>query len=77
MAVPADLEALVLSCLSKDPGQRPQSAADLRQELDRCAVEPWDSDTARAWWLARAPAFAADDGAVSASEAMTIALAGR
>src|SRR5690606_16813233 len=77
IAVPADLEALVLSCLSKDPDQRPQSAADLRRQLDACAVELWDTDVARAWWHARQPAFATDDAAVSSSEAMTMAVGAR
>jgi hypothetical protein len=51
VAVPADLEAVVLSCLHKDPDRRPQSAAELRRRLEACAVEPWDSASARDWWL--------------------------
>jgi hypothetical protein len=48
--IPPDLEAVVLACLSKDPSQRPQSAAELRRRIEACAVDPWDSETARAWW---------------------------
>lgn len=44
------LEAVVLACLSKDPNGRPQSAAELRRQIEACPVEPWSSDTARAWW---------------------------
>jgi serine/threonine-protein kinase len=52
VAIPADLEAVVLNCLSKDPNRRPQSADELRRLVEACAVEPWDSARARAWWHA-------------------------
>ena len=50
VTVSADLEAVVLACLAKDPEQRPQSAAELRLRLEACVVEPWESADARAWW---------------------------
>lgn len=75
VTVPADLEALVLSCLSKDPNQRPQSAAELRRRIDACSVEPWDSDKARAWWAAH-KAELDDDGETNAGDARTIAVDG-
>ena len=50
MTIPADLEAIVLACLNKDPDRRPQSAAELRRRVEACAVEPWDSARALAWW---------------------------
>lgn len=34
--VPPCLDRLVLSCLAKHPNDRPQSAAELRRELERC-----------------------------------------
>ena len=46
----AELEAVVLACLDKDPERRPQSAAELQRRIEACAVEPWDSTTARNWW---------------------------
>ena len=48
--IPADLEATILACLSKDPKSRPQSAAELRRTIEACGVEPWDGDRAGAWW---------------------------
>jgi hypothetical protein len=49
-AIPAELEAVVLACLNKDPDRRPQSAAELRRLVEACPVEPWDSARALAWW---------------------------
>lgn len=50
ITVPAELEAVVFACLEKNPGDRPQSAADLRRRLEVCPTAPWDSDDALAWW---------------------------
>ena len=50
IAIPADLEAVILACLSKDPNQRPQSARELRQRIEACQLEGWDSEKAHAWW---------------------------
>ena len=55
ITVPAELEKIVLACLSKEPDHRPPSAAELRRRLDACAVEPWDSAMARAWWVEHQP----------------------
>jgi hypothetical protein len=68
VAIPAELEAVVLACLDKKPDRRPQSAAELRRRLEACAVEPWDSASARAWWLEHQPALdgqAAQSGGIS------------
>jgi serine/threonine-protein kinase len=52
--LPPDLEALVLECLAKDPGDRPESAQALYDRLAACRdVEPWSQDAARRWWQNR------------------------
>ena len=54
--IPAELDALVLSCLAKDREQRPQSAGDLLERLDAIPLQhPWTEARARAWWNANLP----------------------
>lgn len=49
--VPSELERILMSCLEKDPADRPQSALILRGQLKAVAVdEPWDLGQAAAWW---------------------------
>jgi hypothetical protein len=49
--LPAGLESLVLACLQKDPGRRPQSALALRASLEGLHdLGSWSEDEARAWW---------------------------
>jgi serine/threonine-protein kinase len=49
--VPADLEAIVLRCLAKSPGDRYPTAAELERALAACAAaEQWSADRARDWW---------------------------
>lgn len=51
IAVPADLDRIVLDCLAKDPDQRPADAAVLYRRLADCPVsDPWDRDRAVEWW---------------------------
>lgn len=51
LAVPAALDELVLSCLAKDPADRPQTARELARRLAAipCADE-WNDERAREWW---------------------------
>jgi serine/threonine-protein kinase len=54
--VPPALEALVLSCLEKDPDKRPQTARDLSLQLDLIDHAPrWTAERARAWWAESGP----------------------
>jgi serine/threonine-protein kinase len=60
LPIPHDLEALVLACLAKDPGARPQSADDLTRRLAALRVErEWTPERAREWWDRVRPVAAA------------------
>lgn len=49
--LPAELNALVLRCLEKEPQQRFQSAEELEEALGCCAcADRWDRRQAVAWW---------------------------
>jgi serine/threonine-protein kinase len=58
LGIPASLDEVILSCLAKDPDQRPQSADELSQRLDTCAqdVIAWTTARAAGWWDVNAPA---------------------
>jgi serine/threonine-protein kinase len=51
LPVPGSLDALVLSCLAKDPAERPQSAAELAAKLAAIKSDSWDEELASRWWL--------------------------
>lgn len=49
--VASDLEEAILSCLAKDPTDRPQTAEQLADALVRCAdSDGWTRGMARRWW---------------------------
>jgi serine/threonine-protein kinase len=49
--IPSELEALVLSCLAKEPEDRPESAEWLAARLAACeTAEKWTAERARRWW---------------------------
>lgn len=50
--LPAGMDELVLSCLAKEPEDRP-SAAELSRSLAALDVEPWHEVEAKEWWEAR------------------------
>jgi serine/threonine-protein kinase len=71
--VPADLDAVVLACLEKDPDRRPQTADELRRRIEACQVEPWDRASALTWWR-KFPAESDSVPAMDSAEARTIAV---
>ena len=63
-AVPTDLEQLVLSCLAKEPENRPQSATALDERLAVVDVKPWTDGDAKQWWAVAQPSADAVEGNV-------------
>jgi serine/threonine protein kinase len=64
--VPADLEAVILRCLEKDPARRFPTVEALEEALARCAdASHWTRQDARAWWqqhpLTPTPSVVAED----------------
>jgi eukaryotic-like serine/threonine-protein kinase len=54
--IPAALDELVLSCLAKDPADRPQTARELSHRLAEVAVaDAWTEERARDWWSRHRP----------------------
>ena len=52
--VPEGLSELLLSCLEKDPAERPSYAGEVLETLDRLSeIPPWTNEEARAWWTSR------------------------
>ena len=51
LPIPDALDRLVLSCLAKDPGERPQTARELSSRLAAVDCgEVWTENRARDWW---------------------------
>jgi len=51
LAIPVELDRLVLDCLAKDPDDRPADAGVLYRRLAECPLpDPWDRDRAVEWW---------------------------
>lgn len=63
LGVPESFEDVVLSCLEKDPDDRPQSADELSRLLESCEVDaPWTQERARDWWHTHAPSGSLNSG---------------
>jgi serine/threonine-protein kinase len=56
LRIPPALDHLVLSCLAKDPAQRPQTAKELSRRLAEIdGATAWTGDEARLWWASHQP----------------------
>lgn len=54
--IPPELERLVMECLEKDPGHRPQTATELADRLRGIDVATsWTQERARDWWELHQP----------------------
>ena len=48
--IPRGLEDLILSCLAKNPGERPATALDLMNSLSALRLPAWSDRQANDWW---------------------------
>jgi eukaryotic-like serine/threonine-protein kinase len=56
LGVPKELDALVIACLAKEPGDRPRSAQELNRLLDELSLtETWTRNHAAEWWHTNLP----------------------
>jgi serine/threonine-protein kinase len=56
IAIPRELEDLILACLEKDPARRPTSARELARLLEATGLpRRWTPERAHEWWDAHLP----------------------
>jgi len=48
--IPQELDRLVLSCLAKNPDDRPATVAELSDALRALDIQPWSEAQATEWW---------------------------
>ena len=62
LPIPADIDALVMSCLEKNPDKRPQDAEVLFRLVSNCrGGDSWNSELAKVWWEQHLPALCGRD----------------
>jgi eukaryotic-like serine/threonine-protein kinase len=73
--ISANVDALVLACLQKDPARRPQDTEVLFRMASACGrSDNWSQDMAERWWAAHLPQFTAPSAlAMPASAALSAA----
>ena len=63
LGIPEALDAVILSCLEKDPSRRPQNAEQLDAMLSACETEQlWTQERARDWWAIHEPTAVGPQG---------------
>jgi serine/threonine-protein kinase len=71
LAIPPNLDALILRCLAKKPAERPATAMELHGLLEEVTLDrPWTAERARQWWNTHLPGrpgdAPCDQGAIAA-----------
>ncbi len=60
--LPESLDRVILSCLEKDPANRPQAAGELENRLAACRLEQaWSPERAEEWWRLHIAPVARDE----------------
>jgi serine/threonine-protein kinase len=61
--IPAELERLVMRCISRDLSVRPQSVQEILEILESIRDVPlWTQQMAQAWWMRCAPGLVQAEG---------------
>jgi eukaryotic-like serine/threonine-protein kinase len=66
LTIPPALDRIILDCLSKNPDDRPSSAAELAERLEECPCpHVWTQKRAKDWWEMHLPELGAVRGPAS------------